>query len=85
MTETKLKKVMIAAAAILVSSAASAETYRLVHAIGTTENVSAKGLDKEECEIRKKELKIVATALGTYNEATGYGSITCLPDSLFDD
>ena len=60
-----------------------AETYRLVHAIGNTENVSARNLSKAECETRKSELKSVATALGTYNEATGHGSITCLPESDF--
>lgn len=68
---------------MLLTSAASAETYRLVHAVGGAENVSATGLSKAECEKRKAELKAVATALGTYNEATGHGSITCLPDSLF--
>ncbi|AOF91847.1 hypothetical protein [Sinorhizobium sp. RAC02] len=64
---------------------ASSETYRLVQALGNTERVSAKGLSKRECESRKRELKEVATALGTFDEQTGYGSITCLPDSLFMD
>ncbi|HTV69331.1 MAG TPA: hypothetical protein VMF90_12410 [Rhizobiaceae bacterium] len=67
------------------ASAYAEETYRLVQAIGNAEHVAAKGLSKAECEKRKAELKAVATALGTYSEATGKGSITCLPDSLFDD
>jgi hypothetical protein len=65
-----------------VSSAA--ETYRLVQAIGNDEHIAAKGLPKAECETRKRELKAVAEKLGTYNEQTGYGSITCLPDSYFE-
>ena len=80
-----LVKGIAVAAGLTISTSALAETYRLVHAIGDTEKVTAKGLTKEECEARKKELKAVATALGTYNESTGYGSITCLPDSLFAD
>lgn len=59
------------------------ETYRLVHAIGNTENVAGRNLSKGECESRKAELKSVATALGTYNEAAGHGSITCLPESIY--
>lgn len=65
--------------------ASAPEPYRLIHTIGSTERVTAKELSKAECEKRKAELKIVAAALGTYNEAAGHGSITCLPDSLFDD
>lgn len=68
----------------LAASAAHAETYRLVQAVGTTEKVVAKGLSKPECETRKKELKTTAEALGTYNERLGIGSITCLPESLFN-
>jgi hypothetical protein len=67
------------------SSAFAAETYRLVHAIGNTERVTARNLTKAECEARKRELMTVAEALGTYNPRTGYGSITCLPESLFND
>ncbi len=75
-----MKKTAIVAAAILLTSAPGfAETYRLVHAIGNTERVSAKDLSKRECDTRKAELKSTAAALGTG------GSITCLPDSLFDD
>ncbi len=59
------------------------ETYRLIQAIGDTEHESARGLSKAECESRKSELKKVATTLGTYDEKTGAGSITCLPESLF--
>lgn len=68
----------------LATSAAYAETYRLVHAVGTTEKVVAKELSKPECETKKKELKVTAEALGTYNERLGIGSITCLPESLFN-
>lgn len=72
-------------AGTLAAGSVAAETYRLVHAIGNEEHVSAKGLSKSECEARKNELKAVATAVGTYNEQTGRGSITCLPESLFND
>lgn len=70
--------------AVSAGDAVGAETYSLVHAIGNSENVAAKGLTKAECETRKSELKKVAEALGTYNERTGRGSITCLPDSLYN-
>jgi len=65
--------------------AQKAETYRLVQAIGNAERIAAKDLTKAECEARKVELKATATALGTYNEQQGIGSITCLPESFFDD
>ena len=74
----------IAAISLLFASAGKAETFRLIQAIGNTEHESARGLSKDECEARKTELKAVATALGTYDEKTGFGSITCLADSLFD-
>lgn len=51
--------------------------YRLVQASGNKERIVARGLSKGECEARKKDLKIVASTLGTG------GSITCLPESLF--
>lgn len=57
------------------------ETYRLIQAIGNTEQEVARGLPLYECQIRRDELKEIATGLGTYNEAVGYGSITCLPES----
>ena len=62
---------------------APSETYYLVHAIGNEERVNASGLSKAQCESEKAQLKEVATALGAYNEATGYGSITCLPASMW--
>jgi len=65
------------------TTAAKSETYRLIHAIGNNENEAARGLSKAECDRRKQDLKVVATSLGTYNESTGYGSITCLPESSF--
>jgi hypothetical protein len=61
------------------------ETYRLVQALGNSERVSAKGLSKAECEARKRDLKAVSEAIGTTNDRSGRGSITCLPDSLFKD
>jgi len=72
------------ACTVSAGDAVGAETYSLVHAIGNTESIAAKGLTKVECEARKSELKKVAEALGTYNERTGRGSITCLPDSLYN-
>ena len=80
-----MKTLLTIAAAALMISAAHAETYRLIHAIGNAEHENARGLSKSECEQQKKELKIVAEKLGTYNERTGYGSITCLPESVFSD
>lgn len=67
------------------ASAANAETYRLVHAIENTEKVAAKGLSKAECEVRKRDLIGVAEALGIHSEQLGIGSITCLPESVFED
>lgn len=80
-----MRKILLCTALIAMALPARAETYRLVHAIGNSENISAKGLSKDECERRKRDLKKVATALGAYDEQTGYGSITCLPDSFFED
>lgn len=65
--------------------AAGEETYRLVHAIGNKETVLAKGLSESECRRRKSDNIAVAEALGIHNERLGIGSITCLPDSLFND
>lgn len=72
-------KSALAFAILLVSTVgAQAETYRLVQAVGNKERVAATGLSKAECERRRDELKETAKALGTP------GSITCLPDSLFE-
>jgi hypothetical protein len=74
--------------AVIGTSAAHAETdetYRLVHAIGNDEHFVDTGLSKAECEVRKREYKAVAEALGTHNESLGFGSITCLPESLFNE
>lgn len=79
-----MKRVAIAAIAALIASAAHAETYRLIHAIGNTEREVARGLSKGECTIRKRELIATAEALGTHNEKLGVGSITCLPESIFN-
>lgn len=83
-----MKRAILAGALLLAAcggseSSAPTETYRLVHAIGNVENESARGLSKAECERRKTDLKQVASAMGTYDEASGYGSITCLPESTF--
>ena len=79
-----MKRVAIAAIAALIASAAHAETYRLIHAIGNTEREVARGLSKGECTIRERELIATAEALGTHNEKLGVGSITCLPESIFN-
>lgn len=65
------------------SGSQTVETYRLIHAIGNTEQEIARGLSRPECQVRRDELKETATALGTYNDATGQGSITCLPERIF--
>jgi hypothetical protein len=72
-----MKLALATAALLLLTTAAHAETYRLVHAVGNKEHVAAKGLSKAECERRKDELKATSKAVGTP------GSITCLPESLF--
>lgn len=64
-------------------TAAPPETYRLVMAIGNTEREVDRDLTRPACQRRRDELRRTATALGTYNEATGQGSITCLPESYF--
>lgn len=78
-----MRKAILTAIVAVMSSTAHAESYRLIHAIGNKEHEAGRGLTKVECEAKKSELKIVATSLGTYNEATGFGSITCLPESMF--
>ena len=85
-----MRKITVAAASLaaitmVITTEVHAETYRLIHATGNVEHESARGLSKGECEVWKKELKIVAEALGTYNERLGVGSITCLPESFFAD
>lgn len=76
----KLTVIMILVA---FATPAGAETYRLVHAIGSSEHLSAKGLTKNQCEAQKRELQEVAKALRIYDPQTGRGSITCLPESIF--
>ncbi len=68
-----------------VASSAQAETYRLIHAIGNSEKVIAKGLTKQACEEMKRDRVAIAEALGIHSEKLGIGSITCLPESLFAD
>lgn len=58
---------------------ADGPTYKLVHAIGNTERVSAVNLAKGECETRRDELKLVSSTLGAG------GSVTCLPSALWGD
>jgi hypothetical protein len=70
---------------IVAASPAGAETYRLVHAIGNDEKIAAKGLSKQGCEAMKRDRVAIAEALGIHSEQLGIGSITCLPDSLFDN
>lgn len=66
-------------------SAPEPETYRLIFAIGNEESEIEGWLSEDECHERRDELKATADALGAYNEAAGFGSITCLPESLFED
>lgn len=76
-----MKKYIVGLAAALAATAvlAAPETYRLIHAVGNEERETARGLSKTECERRRDELKIVSAALGTP------GSITCLPEWMFDE
>jgi len=69
----------------LSTSAAVAETYRLIHAIGNSEKVLAKGHSKRDFEPMKTDRIAIAEALGIHSERLGTGSITCLHESLFDE
>ncbi len=75
----------VMAVALLLTPAAHAETYRLIHAMGNAEYEVARDLSKDRCEDQKKELKVTAEKLGSYSERLGIGSITCLPESIFED
>lgn len=72
-------------AVLAVAPAQAAETYRLIHAIGNQEREVARNLTKSECEAMKGDRKAMAEALGIHSEKLGLGSITCLPESIFDD
>ncbi|WP_064696062.1 hypothetical protein [Rhizobium aegyptiacum] len=63
--------------AFLSASAAQVETYRLIQATGNSEREAARGLSKQECEEKKRELKAISVAIGAG------GSVTCLPESFF--
>lgn len=80
-----MKRIVVALLLTLAASAAHAESYRLVHAIGNDEKTIAKELSKQDCEAMKKDRVAIAEALGIHSERLGIGSITCLPESLFDD
>lgn len=80
-----MRKMAIAVCAMLLASTAQAETYRLVHALGNSEKEVARGLSKAKCTERKRELIKTAESLGIHSERLGIGSITCLPESLFED
>jgi len=80
-----LVKYVLMIAVLAATLSAAAETYRLVHAVGNSERVVAKGLSKSECEALKRDHVKIAEALGVHSESLGIGSITCLPDSLFGD
>ncbi len=70
-----MKTARIIVIALLTASAAQVETYRLIHAIGNSEEETP-GLSKQECEKRKQELKVITAALGTG------GTVSCIPESL---
>lgn len=70
---------------LVFASEALAETFRLVHAIGNDETIVARGLTERECQAMKRDRIAIAEKLGIHSERLGGGSITCLPESLFDD
>lgn len=70
-----MKRALIVATALMVASAAHAETYRLIQAIGNSEKETA-GLTKQECEAKKREIQAVTDAIGAG------GTVTCIPESL---
>ena len=80
-----MRMIAVAAITTALASPAMAETYRLIHATGNEERQVAKDLSKPECEKRKRELTSTAEALGIHSERLGRGSITCLPESIFED
>lgn len=51
-------------AALTATSDVSAETYRLIHAIGNSEKELGRDLTKSECERRKSEAKRLAKRSG---------------------
>lgn len=73
--------IAITAATIVASApvAIASETYRLVHAIGQTEKILAKGLGQSECRRLRDERRKIVALLGVG------GSVTCLPESIFTD
>lgn len=77
--------IVLAGLARLSAAATASETYRLVQAIGNSEKVIAKDLEKGECARRKREHIQVAEGLGVHSERLGIGAITCLPESFFQD
>ncbi|MBB3523079.1 hypothetical protein [Rhizobium sp. BK456] len=68
---------VLVAIAFLSASAAQVETYRLIQATGNTEREAARGLSKQDCEEKKRELMAITVAIGAA------GSVTCLPESFF--
>jgi len=79
-----LRIVAVFALSATATLAGAAETYRLVHAVGNDEKIVAKDLSKKDCEAMKKDRTAIAEALGIHSEKLGVGSITCLPESLFN-
>lgn len=78
-------RIWVIAFIAIIPSYAHTETYRLVHAIGNAERVVATGLSKDACEAMKNDRQAIAEALGIHSERLGIGSITCLPDSFFEN
>lgn len=76
---------VLVALTALTATPAYAETYRLIHAIGNDERELARELEKAECERLKADRIALAEKLGAHSERLGVGSVTCLPESLFDD
>lgn len=74
-----MRRITLAAALMVIAAPVMAGgTYRLVHAIGNAERILQTGMSQSECRRQRDETRRVATLLGTV------GSVTCLPDSLFD-
>lgn len=81
-----MQKVVLAlVAAMAAATPVTAETYRLIHAVGAVEHEVARDLSRSDCEALKTDRKEIAIALGTHSEQFGIGSITCLPESVFDN
>ena len=66
------------------AASVNTETYRLIHAMGNDEQELARDLSRTDCESMKDDRIGLSAALGIHSETLGIGSISCLPESVFE-